>query len=189
MSVLREITGLFRLSAVWVMLGLVAGYLAGVIVGQQLGGSELVGWQRVASAEVAAIEVVSVTDDSVVFVRSRDGQHTRCTPTGDGGSFDCQPVEASAVLPTPPESSACADYDPGDPGETPGYVVSAVHHRVCTDETAQMLDVIAISDGSVWIWHAGTGAWFNFTATTAAPLIGAAIGGLLAVLGLRLRAR
>ncbi len=186
MSVLKEIAGLFRLSATWVALGLVGGYLAGVIVGQQLGGSDLVGWQRVAAADVAAVEVVSVTDESVVYVRAANGQHTRCTPTTNG-MFDCVAVEDSAVEPTPPESAVCGDYEPGDPAETPGYVVSAVHHRVCTAESATMLDVIAISDGSVWIWNTGTGAWFNFGASTAAPLVGSVLGGLLAIGLLRLR--
>lgn len=187
MTVLKDISGLFRLSAVWVAIGLAGGFFVGVIVGQVMGGSDVVGWQRVASIDVAAVEVVSVTDDSVVYVRSSDGQNTRCTPTGRGGMFDCVRVSAAEVEPTPPEAPACADYDAGKPGETPGYVVSAVHHRVCTDEMATLLDVIAISDGSVWIWHSGTGALFNFNTSTVAPGVGAVLGGLLALGLLRLR--
>ena len=80
MTVLKDFGGLFRLSAVWVAIGLVGGFFVGVIVGQLVGGADLVGWQRVAPAEVGAVEVVSVTDDSVVYVRNANGQHTRCTP-------------------------------------------------------------------------------------------------------------
>ncbi len=187
MALMRDVRSLFKSSATWVALGLAGGYLVGLLVGQQLGGADLVGWQRVASVDVAAVEVVSVTDESVVYVRSSNDQHTRCTPI-DRGLFDCVPVDASAVEPTPAESPTCADYDPGKPGETPGYVVSAVHHKVCTEEAATFLDVIAISDGSVWIWHAGTGALFNFAASTAGPLIGTVLGGLLAIAYLRFRA-
>ncbi len=186
MALMRDIGNLTKSSATWVALGLVGGYLVGLLIGQQLGGADLVGWQRVASVEVAAVEVVSVTDESVVYVRSADGRHTRCTPV-ERGLFDCVPVDASAVEPTPAESPTCADYEPGKPGETPGYVVSAVHHKVCTEESASFLDVIAISDGSVWIWHAGTGALFNFAASTAAPVTGAVLGTLLAVGYLRFR--
>ncbi len=187
MTVLKDLSGLFRLSAVWVALGLVGGFFVGVIIGQTVGGADVVGWQRVAPADVGAVEVVSVTDDSVVYVRAANGQNTRCTPTGSGGMFDCVPVAAADVEPTPPEAPACADYEPGKPGETPDYVVSAVHHRVCTDEMATLLDVIAVSDGSVWIWHSGTGAFFNFNTSTIAPGIGTIVGGLLALGLLRLR--
>lgn len=186
MSLARDVGGLLRSSTIIVVIGLLGGYLAGVLIGLELGGSDLVGWQRVASADVAAVEVVSVTDATVVYVRDSAGQNTRCVPT-QGGMFECSPVAAEDVEPTPAESPTCEGYTPGKPAETPGYVVSAVHHRVCTEESASFLDVIAISDGSVWIWHAGTGAWYNFGASTAAPLVGAVLGGLAALVFVRLR--